>query len=472
MISLSQKTLQPTTVRIGRLIVLTAGVGALAAALYRAPAWLDSWHVAAVAAVIGVAATVSVLAVGVAIRGSAKAIERVALEIFFLGCGLLAAEAILLARSPETWTTDPQVQTLIARERTAFKRGIEYDGRMRSDVVRDLRAAGFDAVPGFAPSIGQSPVVAAAIRERGLLPLTNPSNVDVVECNEGPGYLQYRTDELGFNNPPGLARGPVDVAAIGESFTLGHCVPPASSAVALLRARYPRTANFGVAGSRVLWQLGVFREYVAPIEPPVVVWFVNVTFADPREEASQPMLLKYVEDGSFSQRLRTRQSEVDSFVREVLIPLNAQRDETLSQRLAADSTFPVERLLRLGEIRKLTELGAQLRPDSSGLDLSYFERVTKLVADSVAGWGGRLVVVILPRYQISTQRPVSVAQYRDVRRVLEAAPVALVDGVAVFDEQPDELSLYTMRTNNHPSERGHALIAEAVIAAVEREKKL
>jgi hypothetical protein len=472
MISLSQKILQPTTVRLGRLLVLGAGVGALAAALYRAPEWLDNWHVATVAAVIGVAATISVLAVGIAIRGSAKAIERVALEIFFLGCGLVAAEAILLARSPEAWTTDPQVQTLIAREHTALERGIEYDGRMRTDVVRDLKAAGVDAVPGFAPTIGQSPIVAAAIRERGLLPLTNASNVLVVECNEGPGYLQYRTDELGFNNPPGVASGAVDVAAIGESFTLGHCVPPSSSAVALLRARYPRTANFGVAGARVLWQLGVFREYVAPIEPPVVVWFVNVTFADPREEASQPLLLKYVDDGAFSQRLRRRQSEVDSFVRDVLIPLNVQRDETLRQRLAADSTFPVERLLGLGEIRKLTELGARLQHDSSGLDLSYFERVMKLAADSVAGWGGRLVVVILPRYEISTRRPANVAQYREVRRVLEAAPAALVDGVALFDEQPDELGLYTMRTNNHPSERGHALIAQAVIAAVEREGNL
>src|SRR6185503_10575924 len=100
-----------------------------------------------------------------------------------------------------------------------------------------------------------------------------------------------------------------------------HCVSPSASAVDLVRARFPRTANFGIAGARVLSQLGVFREYVEPLEPKVVVWFVNVNFAEPQYESDRPRLMRYLDDATFSQGLRQRQRDVDSFVREVTVPL-------------------------------------------------------------------------------------------------------------------------------------------------------
>jgi hypothetical protein len=106
-----------------------------------------------------------------------------------------------------------------------------------------------DAVPRFVEDIIGNSAVANAIRERQLLPLSNAANAVVVECNEGTGYLQFRSDQFGFHNPPGLAAGPVDVAVIGESLALGYCVAPSTSAVDRVRARFPRTANFGVAAS-------------------------------------------------------------------------------------------------------------------------------------------------------------------------------------------------------------------------------
>jgi len=134
---------------------------------------------------------------------------------------------------------------------------------------------------------------------------------------------------------------------VGESLAVGHCVAPPESVVGLVRARFPRTANFGVAGSRVLSQLGVFREYVEPLKPPVVVWFVNPGYAEPGAENSQGLLRRYLEDRHFVQRLRERQGEVDSFIRKFLIPLNLRRDQALSQDLDAADSFSVSRLMKL-----------------------------------------------------------------------------------------------------------------------------
>ena len=60
-------------------------------------------------------------------------------------------------------------------------------------------------MPGFPQPITGNSEMPSAVRERGLLPLSNVSSTNVVECNEGNGYFVFRSDEFGFNNPPGLA---------------------------------------------------------------------------------------------------------------------------------------------------------------------------------------------------------------------------------------------------------------------------
>ncbi|HXS80167.1 MAG TPA: hypothetical protein VN818_07775 [Gammaproteobacteria bacterium] len=463
--------MEPASVRIGRALVAAAGVATLALALYRIPVWLDAWSGSAVVVAITSAVAALVLAVGIAVRGSGRAVERAATEISFLGCALVAAEAILLLRAPEKWSDDPLVQQLIVHEHAARAEGIAYDGRLPAEVVGDLQAQGLDAVPGFASTMMRNAAVATAIRERGLLPLSNVANAVVVECNEGPGYFQFRSDEFGFNNPPGLAAGPVDVAVIGESLALGHCVAPSTSAVDLVRARFPRTANFGIAGSRVLSQLGVFREYVEPLEPKVVVWFVNVNFAEPRYESERPRLMRYLDDASFSQGLRRRQHDVDTFIREVAVPMSLRRDYALREELEAPSPFPFDRVITLAEVRRVVDSQSAIRRPPALPDLSQFERAVDRVTETTGRWGGGVVAVILPSYELSVGQPSYVARYNAVAEVLRASSATVVDGVALFAAEPDALGLYTLRMDNHPNERGHALLAEALIHAIDSKEK-
>lgn len=470
-ISFSLKGLGPPTIGVRRVLIAAGGVATLAVALYRTPIWLQAWNAGAVVVAIAAAATVLVLAIGVAIRGSAYAVRRVAIEASFFACALIAAETVLLLRAPEKWADDPLAQQLLAHERAARGRGIAYDARLPTEVVRDLQSKGLDAVPGFAASNIVNRSVANATRERGLLPLSNVANALVVECNEGPGYLQFRSDQFGFNNPPGLAAGPIDVAVIGASLALGHCVAPSTSAVDRVRARFPRTANFGIAGARVLSQLGVFREYVEPLEPPIVVWFVNVNFAEPRRESDQAVLMRYVHDASFSQGLRERQRDVDSFVREVMVPLRLQRDRALREELGSASAFPFGHVIKLAEVRAVVDFDVAAKRAPELPSLSDFELAVDRVAGAVGRWGGKVIVVILPSYEISVGRPAAVERYKAVSDALHDSAVTVVDGAALFAAEPDYLLLYTLRMDNHPSERGHALLAEAVIAAIDSREK-
>jgi hypothetical protein len=458
-----------TTAGVRRLFVVLAGLGPLVVAVNRAPAWLETWTPLAVFGAIGAAVALLALALAISVRASAVTVGRVALEAAMFACALFATEAILLAAAPESWPDDPLVQRMVAREQAAREQGIEYDARLRADVVRELQSRGIDAVPGIAQSTGSNPTVAAEIRARELLPLSNVSNAWVVECNEGTGFLQFRSDELGFNNPPGLVLGPVDVAVVGESMALGHCVRQSTSAVDLLRARFPRTANFGVAGARVLSQLGVFREYVKPLEPSVVVWFVNTNFAEPREELAQPVLMNYLNDPSFSQGLRQRQAEIDSFARELLVPLNLKGEGRLGAAMEAPPSFPLARVIRLRRIRDLVGFGSFARRPIPSPQLVHFARVLALMVNAARSWGGRVIVAVLPNYEISAGGGRTRGRYDAVLRELEEAGVSVVDGPALFAAQPDVRGLYTLRIENHPNEQGHALLAEAVIAAIEQE---
>ena len=74
-ISFSLKGSEPTSVRIGRVLVAAAGVATLALALYRMPVWLDAWSATAVVVAFAFAFAALVLAVGIAVRGSVRAVS-------------------------------------------------------------------------------------------------------------------------------------------------------------------------------------------------------------------------------------------------------------------------------------------------------------------------------------------------------------------------------------------------------------
>jgi hypothetical protein len=467
-ISLPLKLVEPATIRLRRVLVVAVALGALAVAIYRAPDWLEAWGVVAAVIAVAAAAALPILAIWIALQGSVRVVKRVVLEVFFLGCAAVAAETILLARSPETWSDNPVAQRIVTRERAVRARGLQFDGRLRSDVVRDLEARGLDAVPGLVQGMAFDRTLVGTIADRALVPLSNVSNAYVVECNEGLGYFQFRSDEHGFNNPLGLLSGEVDIAVVGESLALGHCVPPSKSTVDLIRKQYPRTANFGVAGSRVLAHLGTFREYVEPLQPPTVLWFVNVNYAEPREESEQPVLRRYLAEPSFSQNLLARQLEIDSVLRDIVVPAIVNEDQRLREEL--EKPVPLQRVIKLREVRSLIDFGPALGPHSPPADLSLFERAIELAARTTAGWGGKLIVVVLPNHALSMGQMATVSRYDGVMNALDAAALPFVDGAALFAAQPDVASLYTLRIENHPSEKGHALLADRILAAIAREE--
>lgn len=398
----------------------------------------------------------------IALRGGPRGVVRVARELVLFGVTLMVVETAIAIWSPDS--PSPQ----LTRMRVAQRLGLAFDPRTKTEVTQELRNHGVDALPGISREWPQISAVRQQLPAE-LYPLSDAGGASIVECNETGKYLVFHSDEYGFNNPPGLvASGHVDVAAVGASFTLGHCQPPELTLIGRLRKQYPRLANFGIAGGGTLAMLGSFREYVEPLRPPLVLWIMHPRTADTGDELQDPILARYLDPG-FSQHLMERHQEIDKVWRDIAIPAQYEFDRRsrVVIREANDRRFA--RIPFLAQLRGRIDLDAPLRRAPPPVPLATFIHSLQLVQSSTRSWGGRLVVVIMPLYAevVAHQLPPEL-QHDHLASVVAGLGIPVIDAAAEFARQDDPPHLYTMRVNNHPNPEGYRVLAQFVASQLSR----
>src|SRR5262245_34075770 len=159
--------------------------------------------------------------------------------------------------------------------------GTQVDLRAADDILDALRRTDPDAVPIitssnhlFVTEPDGSITSAIEVDGHNVVPLGAVANRATVLCNESGQWVYYQSDRHGFNNPTEVwASNPLEVAALGDSFAHGYCVPPAQNFVALIRQRHAATLNLGIAGNGPLLMLATLTEYLTSLKPRVVLWF-------------------------------------------------------------------------------------------------------------------------------------------------------------------------------------------------------
>jgi hypothetical protein len=397
------------------------------------------------------------LAIGIAAtRVDPSGVVRVACEIGALVAALYAAELVIRIVAPLPGSTQQE------RRWDAGRLGLPFDARSKSEVVTELRARGIDAFPGLSREAPRSASVRQQLPEE-LYPLSDASNADVVECNEGGRYLIFHSDELGFNNPPGLVlSGRVDAALVGASFGQGHCIADGHSFANLLRSSFPRLANFSMPGSSALSMLATFREYVEPLRPPLVLWVMQAFTVDTHDEMANPILSRYLDPG-FSQHLLERRQEVDQTWRSIAIAVQYEADHRNALAVQAAARDRFAGIVTLSALRAHLHLNEQLARRPAPVDLESFRRCLELARRTTEGWGGRFVVVLMPLYaEVVAHEMPPPLRHGDLAALLAGMGIMVIDAVPTFLAAPDPRSLYVMRRNNHPNEAGHRLLAEFV----------
>jgi PAS domain S-box-containing protein len=398
--------------------------------------------------------------------------------------------------SATLWSTLPSVISAQDRQskiEAAKTFGVKFDARTKAEVINDFRKRGIDAVPSLSPhellkeqKDGRMKSATMTINGAEVLPLASIAEKRTVVCNEGGDFLTYTSDRHGFNNPPSVWDDSIDIVAVGDSFVQGWCVSPDDNFVSVIREQYPGTLNLGIEGNGPLVMLATLKEYAESVRPKVVLWFYfeGNDLTDLSRERRSPLLSRYLKTNEFSQRLSSRQDEIDPALARYLDTV-ANKNQ-LSVRLEEASAVitdadklpkALESIAKLGQLRQRlglmygmtsnTPADVQLEktPAQWVTEIDPFYEVLSQARKRVSQWGGSLYFVYLPgggRYvqrQVNTGRPA-------VLQAVNKAGVPVIDLHLAFKEQKDPLALFPLRIPQHYNEAGHRLVAQEVLRAI------
>jgi hypothetical protein len=352
----------------------------------------------------------------------------------------------------------------------AEKAGIHFDRRTRIEVVQDLKATGVDAVPAIAPSfvlkssgknIYKSPL---SLDGHELLPLGSISDRVTVHCNELGEYTIYKSDDRGFNNPKGRwALKQIDIALLGDSFTLGACVPTGKSFAALVADTYPATLNLASGGNGPLIELATLREYLEDARPRIVVWvyYEGNDLDNLHDEWKSHLLRSYLNRG-FRQGLAERQHDIDS---ELLAFVQEARETGIwAERLgqAGDA-------VKLMNLRALAASALRLQGKNttdSQQEIDHLRTVLSEAVTSVRSWGGSLYFVYLPTWKRYAHPKLAPNERDTVLATVKQLGIQVIDIHRAFAKEPDPVAFFPFGQAGHYNEKGNRLVANEIIDGV------
>ena len=422
-----------------------------------------------------------------------KSSYRITLAI---ACLLLTGSAygleVFLQRSDATPSLS-QIGAMPANEKTkiatkvAKQFGIDIDTRYRHEVITDLRKQGIEAVPQVLLPVRlekQPDNRKSSTDTRGgeIMPLGGIANKTIVACNQSGQYLTYETDEHGFHNPKGIWQsGHIDIAAVGNSFTLGYCVPSDNNFVALIRRRYPVTLNLGMPGKGPLQILATLKEYALRLKPKLVLWFYSEGSSLPelQYEKQSRILMRYLR-GDFTQGLLARQSDIDQALmskidRQIALEITSEARTQEKNGKVVDQMLKFIKLSHLrhklgvsyGETRRELEELSELELSQLEVDLNLLRDILSEAKVQVEAWGGKLHFVYLPSWARYAQRPVIGVKARThTLSLVSTLGIPIIDAYAAFQAHGDPLSMFPFRGPGHYNEAGHRIVAETVLNVI------
>jgi hypothetical protein len=392
------------------------------------------------------------------------------------------------------WFPSSTKADLKAVVETARQFGVDFDTRNKAQIIDELAQRGISAVPSSVPGgllkkDGKGTLKSEiTINGTEFLPLGGISNIVTVLCNESGKYENYESDEHGFHNPKALWNpGRLDIAAVGDSYTHGHCVPSGKNFVALIREHYPSTLNLGIAGDGPLLMLATFQEYVRFMKPKVVLWFFweGNDVIDLRQEKNSPLLMRYLEN-NFSRGLVHLQPDIDAALKANFVKarknLSQERDLPNLPEGINETAINAKRLREVSErIIKLTNLrqrlgliyDASIAPAAVEAitedEVKLLGKILSQAKTAADEWGGNLYFVYLPerdRYMNRRTAALDDGIRDQVLNIARSAGLLVIDINEVFQAHADPLSLFPFRRMGHYNEQGHRLVAEAVLKSI------
>ena len=305
------------------------------------------------------------------------------------------------------------------------------------------------------------------------MPLAGVATRATLLCNENGQWVDYHSDRRGFNNPDEIWQARhLDVAALGDSFTHGYCVPRHQNFVDLIRQSGIATLNLAMAGHGPLLMLATLKEHLPALAPQIVLWFYfeGNDLINLQTERRGALLRRYLTD-DFVQPDLARQREIDRAILAEIPRLDADEQELAERRRRKPSMFGLLDSAKLTSIRERLAPLANSDPevkaaaaDFAKANMEVFREALNQAKTRTEAWNGHFYFVYLPEWSRYTGfGSWGKAMRNEVLQLVSALGIPIIDIDPVFQAHGDPLSLFPFRGVGHYNEVGHRLVAAEVV---------
>lgn len=210
----------------------------------------------------------------------------------------------------------------------AIKNNVYFDKRTSKGLIRDLEKSSNKKYFPIIPN-------ADLLRDKdfkNLLPLSDLSNVNTVYCNESGERVIYKSNNFGFRSSNLFEKknkkdnSNNNFWLLGDSYTQGACVDDEYTIDTLMKIYFKNKNiySFGQGASSLLFQYGIFREYIkSNLKADDVVFvfhYPNNDYNDIISESKNKILINYLNNNNFSQDLllNSKNNEKDKILKEYI----------------------------------------------------------------------------------------------------------------------------------------------------------
>ena len=234
--------------------------------------------------------------------------------------------------------------------------GNKYDIRTKFEVYNELKKTNDDIAVIMSPSFGLEYFGQQHLNDN-LFPLSGFSNKKTINCNENGYYSIFQSDRFGFNNPDTeWDSEEIEFLLVGDSFTLGSCVNRPHDIASKLRIfSNQNVLNLGYVANGPLFQYATLREYLEDNVKNIIWFYYENDIFDLDRDLKSNILLNYLNDKSFSQKLKFKQNIINDALAEFLIrveSLEAKKQQN-DKKEKNSIIYKIEKFITLKNIREL-----------------------------------------------------------------------------------------------------------------------
>ena len=275
--------------------------------------------------------------------------------------------------------------------------GKDYDDRNKIQVYKELVKKDKNLVVNVYPSLH----IESKKNKDLFLPLSGISNSKTLDCNENGYFTIFKSDRYGFNNPDiEWDSNKIEYLLVGDSFTHGACVNRPNDIGSVLRNLSNKTViNIGYGGNGPLIEYATLKEYM-PQNVKNIIWIYveNNDLINLGVEINNNILIKYLDDDTFTQDLINKQVKIDKFNRNVMMS-HFLDDEIRILKKDSKLKYKILKFIRLDKTKNKLKSIIFSKKKNNEVNYNKFKQILNKANNMVSNWGGKLYFVSLPDYK-------------------------------------------------------------------------